>query len=212
MPEDEYRDCGESYLATLAPAFGAVRAIQEPMGTYRLHAQSLSNRGTIREVMTVTERRHDLLKTALRRSGHEVDTRLWSPDAATRKRISDSCAELEVLLPRHSRFLFVEWNQWGPRRVLAECDAIPFLERDGHHWGRPADDAVAIEELERLRRAGAEFIVFAWPALWWLDHYSGLARHLRSRYATVRQNENLIVFDLTRRATLEGPPTTEEIL
>jgi hypothetical protein len=41
---------------------------------------------------------------------------------------------------------------------------VPLVEREGQYWGSPADDAAAIEELERLRRAGAGFAAFAWPA------------------------------------------------
>jgi len=200
IPEPDYRESAESYLATLAPAFGTVSAIREPLGTYRLHAQSLSHRSTVHDVMRVTSRRHELIQEILRRAGFDVDRRLWSPNAATRQRISEICAELEGILPSASRFLFVEWNQWGPRRVLARCHAVPFLERDGQYWGRPPDDATAIEELERLRSDGAMFIVFAWPALWWLEYYSGLAAHLRSRYVNVRENENVSVFDLRQDA------------
>jgi hypothetical protein len=44
--------------------------------------------------------------------------------------------------------------------------------------------------------AGAGFIVFAWPAFWWLDHYAGLHRHLRAHFRCVLENDRLVVFDL----------------
>jgi hypothetical protein len=78
----------------------------------------------------------------------------------------------------------------GGRRV------VPFLERDGHFYGQPSDDAMAIRELERLRGAGAGFIAFAWPAFWWLDYYSGLHQHLRSKYRCVLENDCVVLFDL----------------
>lgn len=74
--------------------------------------------------------------------------------------------------------------------------AIPFLERDGRYWGRPVDDATAVREVERLRRAGARFIVFAWPALWWLDYYSGFHGYLRSRFPCLSSTDRLVAFDL----------------
>jgi SAM-dependent methyltransferase len=78
----------------------------------------------------------------------------------------------------------------GPARV------VPFCERDGAYWGPPADDATAIAELERLRAAGARIVAFAPPARWWLEHYAGLALHLRSRYHRIREDTDLVVFDL----------------
>jgi SAM-dependent methyltransferase len=74
--------------------------------------------------------------------------------------------------------------------------AIPFLERDGQYWGPPPDDITAVQELERLRRSGANFIVFAWSAFWWLDYYSGLHHHLQSQFRCVLEHERLVVFEL----------------
>ena len=77
---------------------------------------------------------------------------------------------------------------------------MPFLEKDGQYWGPPADDATAINELERLHQAGAQLVVFVWTTFWWLEHYTGFHRHLRSRYACVQEDEHVVVFDLRREA------------
>lgn len=45
----------------------------------------------------------------------------------------------------------------------------------GHH---PADDAAAIELLERERAAGAEYLVVPSSESWWLRHYTAFAEHL----------------------------------
>ena len=74
--------------------------------------------------------------------------------------------------------------------------AIPFLERDGQYWGAAPDSTTAITELARLRQAGASFVVFAWTALWWLDHYVDFARHLRAEFPCVLDTNILVVFDL----------------
>ena len=50
----------------------------------------------------------------------------------------------------------------------------------GHH---PADDEVAIAQLERLRERGAKYLVLPASSMWWLDHYERFARHLEDRYA-----------------------------
>jgi hypothetical protein len=53
--------------------------------------------------------------------------------------------------------------------------------------------------LERLRQSGAGFMIFAWPAFWWLDYYGGLHRHLRTAYRCILKNERAIIFDLRHR-------------
>ncbi len=78
----------------------------------------------------------------------------------------------------------------GERRTL------PFLEKKGEYWGRPADDQQAISEIERMRRSGCSHIVFAWPAMWWLDYYRGFKDYLCSNYNCVLHNERLVAFDL----------------
>lgn len=81
---------------------------------------------------------------------------------------------------------------------------LPFLERQGRYWGRPADDAQAIDELERLRGAGAACVVFAWPAFWWLEHYAGFRQHLRTRYHCTVEDGVGVCFDL--RSPVPGEP------
>ena len=48
--------------------------------------------------------------------------------------------------------------------------------------------------------AGTDFLVFAWPAFWWLDHYSGFSGRLRAAARAVVENDRLVVFDLRRSA------------
>jgi hypothetical protein len=83
--------------------------------------------------------------------------------------------------------------------------ALPFLERDGQYWGPPADDATAVAELERMRTAGAGYLVVAWPAFWWLEHYREFRRHLTDRYRCILRNERLVAFDLGPGDPLASP-------
>ena len=101
---------------------------------------------------------------------------------------------LQRVIPRGSRFILVDDTQWTGR--FPERNPIPFLEKDGMYWGLPADDAKAISELERLRKAGAGFIVFASPCFWWLDYYSEFHSHLERKYQHVFGDEEMIIFDL----------------
>ena len=52
---------------------------------------------------------------------------------------------------------------------------------DGAYAGyHPHDSDAAIAELERVRADGWGYLVFPLTALWWLDHYAGLRRHLET--------------------------------
>jgi hypothetical protein len=104
--------------------------------------------------------------------------------------------EISAWIAPDDVFILVDEGQWDLAGRIAGRRCIPFLERDGIYWGAPEDDETAIGELERLRRAGASFAAFAWPAFWWLDYYAGLDRHLRKRFRCVLENDRLVLFDL----------------
>jgi hypothetical protein len=102
--------------------------------------------------------------------------------------------ELNRLIPRGSNVILVDHARIGPE-VLEGRDVTPFLERNGEYWGCPADSTVAVDEFKRLREVGARYVVFAWPAHWWLDYYSDFDVYLRSHFHCILQNERVIVFD-----------------
>ena len=97
-------------------------------------------------------------------------------------------------------FILADDEQWGADDEMLGRRRIPFLEHDGVYWGAPADDVQAIAELERLRRTGAEAIVFAWPAFWWLEHYREFAQHLADHYPRIISDGNVVIFVSTPKA------------
>jgi SAM-dependent methyltransferase len=103
--------------------------------------------------------------------------------------------EIAEVAPEGESFILVDDDLFGPR-VVGGRRGLPFLEKDGLAWGKPADDAAAIAELERMRSTGAALMIFAWPSFWWLDYYAELHRYLRSKFRCVRKNDCLIAFDL----------------
>ena len=67
--------------------------------------------------------------------------------------------EIAALVPPGGTFILVDDGQlvWPAWRTQA------FPERDGVYWGPPADDAIAISELERMTGEGAACIAIGWP-------------------------------------------------
>ena|ERR1051326_1697197 len=114
--------------------------------------------------------------------------------------LQHATAEILELVPAGGALILVNDDQWGNESELNSRKVIPFLEHGGHYWGPPDNDQTAIQELERLRAAGAGHIVFAWPSFWWLDYYSGFREHLQSHYPCLLSNQRLVVFGL------KGPP------
>lgn len=98
------------------------------------------------------------------------------------------------IIPLAQPFILVDDEQM--RSDLPHARAIPFLEKRGKYWGPPADDAIAIREFERLRRRGARYIAFTWPAFWWTEHYGEFYRHLCEKFPCVLKDKRLLVFDL----------------
>ena len=74
----------------------------------------------------------------------------------------------------------------------------------GHH---PLDSTQAIDDLERMRSAGWRYLVFPVTALWWLDHYGELRRHLETTGRLLLRSEGVgVIYGLLPPGNT--PPTT----
>lgn len=102
-------------------------------------------------------------------------------------RIEQRFAAVERLLMVDDEALADYWTAAVPRR---------FLDGEYGYMGPPKDAHQAIAELERARRAGAEAIVIAWPAFWWLDYYHAFAEYLKEKFTKITETSDFIAFDL----------------
>ena len=200
IPNGEYKICADDYLYALAPAFGPIKRISEAQGLYRIHGQNNYQSKTFEEKLRlglcVQDQQCLVLSKFFRDMGINVDPGVWKRNLWFH-RLHRATEEIVILIPAGKCFILVDEDQWGTGEVFGRR-CIPFLEQAGHYGGPPPDDDTAIRELERLREAGASFMVFAWPAFWWLEHYPALHHHLRTNCRCVLANDRLVVFDLQR--------------
>jgi hypothetical protein len=113
------------------------------------------------------------------------------------ERLRLAAQELEAAIPAESTFILVD--EEGSSTLLRRDPRLPVpLEGDGQYSGPPPDDETAIREVEQFRQAGASFIVFGWPAFWWLEYYSECSEYLRAKFPCPLENERLVVFDLRK--------------
>ena len=107
---------------------------------------------------------------------------------------------VRLLLPVDAKVLVV--GKGEPELIdLQGLKASPFpQDATGVYAGYyPADSADAIAHLGKLRKAGAEYLVFPKEAFWWLTFYCDFAAHLARRCRLVTRQEHVcIIFDLRR--------------
>lgn len=139
-----------------------------------------------------------LIKEALQALTPEIERQKREAHNKWMKQVSMALKEIGNFIPDGESFILVDDGQWQTSESIAGRRRIPFIERDGQYWGVPPDDATAISELDRLRRSGASFIVFGWPAFWWFDYYTEFHKYLRSKFTCILENSRLITFDLQR--------------
>jgi hypothetical protein len=110
-------------------------------------------------------------------------------------RLARAKRHIRRLIPVQDQFILVDEDIIRPELGIGQ-KTVPFMEQNGQYYGLPADDATAIQELERLRAEGAKFIVFWWADFWCLDYYTGFNSHLRASYPCILEDESLVIFDL----------------
>jgi hypothetical protein len=201
--ENEYRQGADGYLITVAPLFGEIRAHREPLSLYRDHGANQFWSGSmekrVRGSLVRYERRFLTLSRVVKERGWAAEVENWERGNAYlqwMRKADEMFRELKGIVGADQMVILVDEEQCGGAQALTDRRVLPFLEKDGRYWGMPADDAAAVSELERMRREGARFIAFAWPAFWWLDHYAGLKCRLEG--SCVLHNERLKVFDLEK--------------
>jgi GT2 family glycosyltransferase len=145
--------------------------------------------------------RDALLRANQRRFEEKWDVRWEGHDRQPSEPYSELVARIQARvkesLPDGARVLVVSRGD----DELLELDGhrgahFPQLARGVYAGHYPADSSEAIDQLERARQEGAEYLLFPQTSLWWLDHYDEFAHHLRVRYTEVTRDDDCLVFAL----------------
>lgn len=109
------------------------------------------------------------------------------------------------IVPPQATAIVVDDGCW-PEAALEGRLRRHLMDKDGDHGGLPGSDDEAVAEVERLRGAGAGFLVLACTAQWWRAQYPGLFAHLHARYACNHDSADLLIFALDRPAAAGDAP------
>lgn len=198
---DYYRTCADIYLYTLAPVFGKIRKVSKPQGVYRKHGSNAYYSKTFQETLDFElgayDQQCEALKKVLQKAGIEIDIESWKKQSWFHK-VDSLIQDIKTSIPEECTFALVDNYEFCSyfQNFFPNNQVISFLKRDGKYLGNPENDRAAIFQLERLRASGTHFIIFIWPAFWWLEYYQGFCRHLRSNYECFVDNDRMITFDL----------------
>lgn len=204
QPMENRAGTADDQLSMLAPLFGEVRALR-PQGFFRAHGSNNYWGRSVEHLATTIrdyQRYCEVLGRVCRDKGIDVDPQQWTRESWF-YRLHQALQDVADLVPSGHAFVLADGDKWGTVEWMDGRRRIPFLARNGMHWGNPADDAEAIRETERLRREGASFMVLGWPVFWWREHYPEWDRHVRSTYPCIVENDRLVAFDLRTSAVGE---------
>jgi hypothetical protein len=200
MPEDDFRLGADGYLYGLAPAFGIIERLSHPLSLYRVHGQNNYRHTALEDRVRIgllwAQHRWHVLAEYAKEIGVEVDQQNWEKHSYFHQ-LEAAIRELGTVVPPDARLILLDETRWATGPTIGGRIVIPFTERRGMYWGLPESDADAIAEVERLRsKRGAQYLVIGWPTFWALEHYSGFAEYVMSRYPTLLSNERLMVLDV----------------
>lgn len=84
-----------------------------------------------------------------------------------------------------------------PNDIFTKRRVTYIQEDDGQYCGEPNDDESAIQRLIELREQGEHYLIIAWPAFWWFDHYQEFISFIESGFNCILKNHYMVVFDIS---------------
>jgi glycosyltransferase involved in cell wall biosynthesis len=196
VPEEVFFKGGiDQYLFTLVPLFGDILSIKDPQGYYRVHGEN----NTLKpDYITNFFKRFDFcckaLSEYLKKIGIEKNPASWPRDHWFHK-IAAALDDIRNYIPPDSSFILVDDNAWVAGKTISDRQRYHLIESNGEYGGIASSDEGAIRALEDHLRNGVRYLVFAWSAYWWLDHFHQLRDYL-THSNCILKNERVIIFEL----------------
>jgi hypothetical protein len=120
-----------------------------------------------------------------------------SPMLTYRRMLRDIQSVVESNVPEGATVLVIS---------RGDEDALEFGSRRGWHFPQDDDGTFAgtypetsedaVAQLESLRSQGARYLLIPGTSAWWLDHYEGLARHLREHCRPLAERAECSLYEL----------------
>ena len=199
IPEEAFRRSPDYCLCALAPLYGPIEAVAEPLGAWRLHGRNASVASAyedrISQDLALAEAGLKLAEDHCVRLGVVPDTAAWRADSYEH-RLYRAIHDVMRVISEGQAFALADAGQWGANVRFHGRRAVAFPGCDGQSWGEPAHDRAAIEEVVRLRKVGLRWLVIAWPCYWWLTVYPRLASFLDEECRCRLRNQDVQIYRL----------------
>jgi hypothetical protein len=205
MPEPPYRVCADEYLLALAPIYGTVRKIDEPLSCYRAHGgnhgwQRPLDDAKIADDLQRFEVSARILAEHVTRLGGDADLDGWLQrnfNYTWMKRLQRARADLRAATPAGATIVVVDEFDLGQSQ-LEDRTVVSALFAFGEYEEHPANDEEALAWLERVRELHDAHLAFWWTAFWWFDRYPRLLAHLSATAEELVSGDHVRLFRLRR--------------
>lgn len=107
--------------------------------------------------------------------------------------VQEAALDIVDIVPIGETFVLIDNNQTDHKFEPAR-NALKFPTEKEWYWVDPPAEQAAIEELDRLITNGANYIVIAWSAYWWLADRKKIVGYLNSKFDMQLRNERVLVF------------------
>ena len=166
MPVWDYRNGADVYLVTLAPIFGEIRNVMEPLGTYRFHGSNnyvgrKMNENRIKNFIARFEANCNVLQHFANELELKAEIERWKQknfNYLWPTRLLQAKKDIQSIVPPSQSYIFINGNEWGEGEPVEDRKAIPFLEQNGIFSGVPVDDNEAIAAFEQIKERGVNFL------------------------------------------------------
>lgn len=159
--EQDFRNDVDSYLMAMAPLFGAVAAVPEPLSRYRVHGTNITSQLGARWRLRQWEMRAPYLRDRLLNEGVTVSIDEWRERNSFVQRLRAvlaTIAEIDSLIPAGESLILVANELYTGGDFPS---GRPVFQLAPGEWDREDVGEVALQLLERGANAGATFLAVA---------------------------------------------------